>query len=82
LIIQTSPPQEIENYIHRAGRTARAGSNGVCITIFSDSEGFKVREIENQCGIQMIERGVPSDENVKAAGSVGFINELKDFSPS
>lgn len=29
LIIQLQPPKEIDTYIHRAGRTARAGRSGV-----------------------------------------------------
>lgn len=35
LIIQLEPPMETETYIHRSGRTARAGKNGTCITFFT-----------------------------------------------
>lgn len=35
LVIQVEPPKEVETYIHRAGRTARAGKVGTCITFFS-----------------------------------------------
>jgi ATP-dependent RNA helicase DDX21 len=35
VVIQIEPPKEVETYIHRSGRTARAGKNGVCITFFS-----------------------------------------------
>lgn len=34
LIVQLSPPVEIDAYIHRAGRTARAGRSGVCVTFY------------------------------------------------
>ena len=34
LIVQIEPPKEVETYIHRAGRTARAGKSGTCITFF------------------------------------------------
>ena len=37
LVVQIQPPQEIEAYIHRAGRTARAGKSGTCITFFNRS---------------------------------------------
>lgn len=35
LVIQLQPPKEVETYIHRSGRTARAGKAGVCITFYS-----------------------------------------------
>ncbi|MCP4294305.1 MAG: hypothetical protein GY786_01720 [Proteobacteria bacterium] len=38
LIIQLSPPNEIETYIHRSGRTGRAGQSGRCITFFTSWE--------------------------------------------
>ena len=36
LVIQIKAPQEIESYVHRAGRTARAGKSGVCILIYEE----------------------------------------------
>ena len=35
LVIQVEPPQDTETYIHRSGRTARAGNSGTCITFFN-----------------------------------------------
>ena len=35
LVIQVEPPKEVETYIHRAGRTARAGRTGTCITFYT-----------------------------------------------
>ena len=34
LVIQLSPPENPEPYIHRSGRTGRAGKNGINITFF------------------------------------------------
>ena len=34
LIIQLSPPENSEQYIHRSGRTGRAGKEGINITLF------------------------------------------------
>jgi ATP-dependent RNA helicase DDX21 len=34
LIIQVEPPKDVETYIHRSGRTARAGRDGTCITFY------------------------------------------------
>jgi len=35
LVIQVEPPKDAETYIHRAGRTARAGKLGTCITFWT-----------------------------------------------
>ena len=35
LVIQLEPPKDVESYIHRSGRTARAGKSGTCITFYS-----------------------------------------------
>lgn len=36
LVIQLEPPKETETYIHRSGRTARAGAHGTCITFYTN----------------------------------------------
>jgi len=35
LVIQLEPPKDTETYIHRSGRTARAGRSGTCITFYT-----------------------------------------------
>jgi ATP-dependent RNA helicase DDX21 len=35
LVIQVEPPKDAETYIHRSGRTARAGKTGTCITFYT-----------------------------------------------
>jgi len=40
LIIQVEPPKDVETYIHRSGRTARAGKQGTCITFFSNKTAY------------------------------------------
>lgn len=42
LVIQIEPPKEVETYIHRSGRTARAGNKGVCITFYMDKTQYLV----------------------------------------
>lgn len=34
LVVNLEPPKEVETYIHRSGRTARAGAKGTCITFY------------------------------------------------
>jgi superfamily II DNA/RNA helicase len=46
LIINYDVPHEGEDYIHRIGRTARAESDGVAITLISEQEQYKFARIE------------------------------------
>lgn len=35
LVVQTSPPREVESFVHRSGRTGRAGKAGVNILFYT-----------------------------------------------
>jgi ATP-dependent RNA helicase DeaD len=65
-IIQYEPPEETEAYIHRAGRTGRAGASGVAISLVSKGEKFELDRIARQFEISMQERPIPSDADVEA----------------
>lgn len=61
LVIQLEPPKDTESYIHRSGRTARAGRSGTCITFYNrKNEEFLLR-IEDHAGIKMEKVGIPTD---------------------
>ncbi|WP_372656170.1 helicase-related protein, partial [Halobacteriovorax sp.] len=45
-VINFDLPMEAESYVHRIGRTARAGREGVAISFCDDSELKLLREIE------------------------------------
>ncbi len=65
-VIQYDPPQDIESYIHRAGRTGRAGASGVAITLASVIERQMIDRIARHYTIEMQERPLPTDEDVAA----------------
>lgn len=63
-VIQYEPPDEVENYIHRAGRTGRAGAAGVAVTLVNAMEKPLLDRIARQYEIDIEERTIPSDEDV------------------
>ena len=60
------PPDDLESYIHRAGRTGRAGAAGTAITLVSHLEKGAIRRIAAHYSIDMQERKAPTDEEVAA----------------
>ena len=44
-VIQLEPPSKTDDYIHRAGRTGRAGEKGVCVTFFNERSRYKMQQI-------------------------------------
>jgi ATP-dependent RNA helicase DeaD len=65
-VIQYEPPDEVENYIHRAGRTGRAGASGTAISLVNSGEKFTLERIVKSYSIAIQERPIPSDEDVAA----------------
>jgi len=59
LIINYDVPHEGEDYIHRIGRTARAESEGVAITLISEQEQSKFSRIEKLLGSEVTKAVVP-----------------------
>ncbi len=59
LIINFDVPHEGEDYIHRIGRTARAESEGVAITLISEQEQSKFSRIEDMLGDRVTKAMVP-----------------------
>jgi len=51
LVIHADPPAERKAYLHRSGRTARAGAAGVVITVQSPAQAGDVRVLMRQAGV-------------------------------
>lgn len=55
LVIQTEPPRQVESYIHRAGRTGRAGSKGTSVVLCSRKHHERLYQIEKEGGFHFQE---------------------------
>ena len=65
-VILFEPPEDHESYIHRAGRTARAGASGTVISLVDIMEKMELGRIARQYGITMTERQTPDDAALAA----------------
>ena len=64
-VIQYEPPEDMEGYIHRAGRTGRAGASGVAISLVSELERLELDRIAKRYTIDMQEKSLPTDADVE-----------------
>jgi superfamily II DNA/RNA helicase len=51
LVIHADPPIEHKAYLHRSGRTARAGASGTVVTLMTDDQLREVRDLTRKAGI-------------------------------
>lgn len=63
-VINYDLPEIAENFIHRVGRTGRAGERGVASTLFSREQRSDLHQLERTLGIRM-ERMLADEEPVK-----------------
>jgi superfamily II DNA/RNA helicase len=58
LVIHADPPAEHKAYLHRSGRTARAGADGVVITLQSPAQSADVRGLMRRAGVSPLSASV------------------------
>ena len=49
-VINFTLPEQSDDYVHRIGRTGRAGAQGVSISFLSEDDAFYLPEIEKAIG--------------------------------
>jgi len=76
-VIQYEPPDDPEAYIHRAGRTGRAGGSGTAVSLVNRAEMSDLERISKRYAIQIQERPLPSDEDVERIVSERIITLLE-----
>jgi superfamily II DNA/RNA helicase len=52
LVVHADPPMEHKAYLHRSGRTARAGNAGTVVTLMLDAQVSDVRDLTRKAGIK------------------------------
>ena len=50
LVVHADPPVEHKAYLHRSGRTARAGADGTVVTLMHDAQVSDVRQLTRKAG--------------------------------
>ncbi|RLZ11496.1 DEAD/DEAH box helicase [Faecalibacter macacae] len=63
-VINYNLPDDPEVYVHRSGRTGRAGNKGISIIISNNREGRKIKELERLIASKIEQKNVPTGEEI------------------
>lgn len=61
LVINYDVPMDAEDYVHRVGRTARANTTGIALTLINESDMNRFKQIEDLIEREIIKMPVPQD---------------------
>jgi len=75
-VINFSLPDEVENYTHRSGRTARAGKTGISLSLVNIKEQSKIRHIEKIIGKSFEKKEVPQGDEVCAKQLLAIVDKI------
>ena len=82
-VIHYSLPDDPEVFVHRSGRTGRAGKDGISMALIKPEETRKLKQIKSSTKIEITEKKIPTgDEIIKAqVGGVfeNLLTEHEDF---
>jgi ATP-dependent RNA helicase DeaD len=80
-IVHFHLPDDPENYIHRSGRTARAGKTGISVAIITPGEVRRVPFFERQSGAKFTQRLIPGGKEVFEKRLHNFIESVSEATP-
>lgn len=69
-------PQDDEYYVHRIGRTGRAGKDGLAFSFVVGKEVYKLKEIQRYCKTKIVARPIPSLNDVANTKSEMLFKDL------
>ena len=75
-VIHYSLPDEPEVFVHRSGRTGRAGKDGISMALIKPEETRKLSQIKGQTKIEIVEKQIPKGEDIIKAQVAGVFEQL------
>ena len=75
-VIHYSLPDDPEVFVHRSGRTGRAGKDGISMALIKPEETRKLKQIKAQTKIELTEKQIPKGEEIIKAQVAGVFDKL------
>ncbi|KAL8425395.1 hypothetical protein Efla_003623 [Eimeria flavescens] len=82
LVVHCGVAFDSDVFIHRSGRTGRAGRRGTSLLLHTAEERREVDRLTRRCGIQFESRDLPSVDEVLAAASASVSRQLDELPPT
>jgi ATP-dependent RNA helicase DeaD len=76
MVVNYDFPQEHEYYVHRIGRTGRAGKSGLAFTFYCGRERYRLKELQRACKTQITACPIPSLEDVNRTRVTNLFQEV------
>ena len=76
-IINYNLPDDNEVYIHRSGRTGRAGKKGISIVIVNLKEKYKIKKIESMLKKKFFIKSVPTGKQICEKQLLGLVDKME-----
>lgn len=76
-VINYNLPDDPEVYVHRSGRTGRAGKKGICLSILHSREQHKLRDIEKMLGKKFTLVKVPTGQEIVRGRVLRIAEEMR-----
>ena len=78
-VINYNLPDDIENYTHRSGRTARAGRQGKSLVLINARENYKIKAIERQIRMTFAAALIPEASEICGIQLNKLISKVKEI---
>ena len=75
-VINYNLPDENQTYIHRSGRTGRAGKKGISIIISSNRDKRKIKSLEKTINKDIIKKEIPKGKDICEAQLMNLIDRI------
>lgn len=75
-VIHFSLPDDPEVFVHRSGRTGRAGKDGISISLIKPEESRKLKQIKSVTKIDIVEKKIPTGKTIIEAQVAGVFEKL------
>lgn len=82
VVINYDIPQELEYYVHRIGRTGRAGKSGLAITLVSRRQRYAIKQIERLSNSVIKELPLPTKEQLNGILVKQMATDIRKWSKS
>jgi ATP-dependent RNA helicase RhlE len=78
-VINFDLPMSYEDYVHRIGRTARAGNQGVAITLIDPAEEWHMKRIEKLIRMEIPKKEIPQEVEIVDTGKEERQKQLREI---